>query len=108
VIMTAVAIRPVAATCTGECQKSGPLGLVVIIVLCIGCYFLFKSMSKHLKQVREDYPAQPPADRDRPGPAAPVRSAGGGSAGAGRESAGPAGQQSPPAGSAGAPGGEDD
>ena len=87
-IMTAVAIRPVAATCTGECQKSGPLGLVVIIVLCIGCYFLFKSMSKHLKRVREDYPPAPPADRPRR-----------------EDSAGASGQQNPPVG---APGGEDD
>ena len=40
----------------GESKKSGPLGLVVIIVLCVGCYFLFKSMSKHMKRVREDFP----------------------------------------------------
>jgi hypothetical protein len=36
-----------------ESKKSGPIGLVVIIVLCVACYFLFKSMSKHLRQVRE-------------------------------------------------------
>jgi hypothetical protein len=37
----------------GESKKSGPIGLVVIIVLCVVCYFLFKSLSKHLRRVRE-------------------------------------------------------
>jgi hypothetical protein len=48
--------HPQAAACTGECQKSGPLGLLVILLLCVACYFLFKSMSKHLKRVRENFP----------------------------------------------------
>ncbi len=62
-------LAPQAASCTGECQKSGPLGLVIIIVLCVGCYFLFKSMSKQLKRVREDFPADPSAGPGpRPGP----------------------------------------
>jgi hypothetical protein len=51
---------------SGESKKSGPIGLVVIIVLCVACYFLFKSMSKHLRSVREgDVPVSsptPPAD----------------------------------------------
>jgi hypothetical protein len=46
---------------SGEAVKSGPIGLAVILILCIACYFLFKSMSKHLKSVREDYPAATPA-----------------------------------------------
>jgi hypothetical protein len=29
----------------------------VILVLCVASYFLFKSMSKHLKKVREEFPA---------------------------------------------------
>jgi hypothetical protein len=41
----------------GESKKSGPIGLAVILVLCVGCYFLFKSMSKHLRKVREEFPA---------------------------------------------------
>jgi hypothetical protein len=45
----------------GESKKSGPIGLVVIIVLCVVCYFLFKSLSKHLKKVRDDFPEMPPA-----------------------------------------------
>jgi hypothetical protein len=46
---------------SGEAAKSGPIGLAVILILCIVCYFLFKSMSKHLKTVREQYP-QPKDD----------------------------------------------
>ena len=46
---------------TGEAAKSGPLGFAVILVLCVACYFLFKSMSRHLKRVREDFPAGSPA-----------------------------------------------
>lgn len=41
----------------GEGVKSGPIGLAVILVLCIAMYFLMKSMSKHLKRVRDDFPA---------------------------------------------------
>ena len=44
---------------SGEAAKSGPIGLAVILLLCIACYFLFKSLSKHLRTVRERYP-QPP------------------------------------------------
>ncbi len=45
---------------TGEAAKSGPIGLAVILLLCIACYFLFKSLSKHLRTVRERYPQPPP------------------------------------------------
>ena len=45
----------------GEGVKSGPLGLAVILVLCVAMYFLFKSMSKHLKRVREEFPVDRPA-----------------------------------------------
>ncbi len=46
----------------GEAKKAGPIGLVVIVLLCVACYFLFKSMSKHLKRVREEFPDVLPAD----------------------------------------------
>jgi hypothetical protein len=50
---------------SGEAVKAGPIGLVVILVLCIACYFLFKSMSKHLKTVRDNFPSdEPPAAAD--------------------------------------------
>lgn len=59
---------------TGEAAKSGPLGLAVILVLCVACYFLFKSMSKHLRTVREDFPkkgAKPAAGPEATGPTPP-------------------------------------
>ena|SRR5664279_2822924 len=45
----------------GENKKSGPIGLAVILLLCVACYFLFKSMSKHLRKVREEFPDGTPA-----------------------------------------------
>jgi hypothetical protein len=45
----------------GENKKSGPIGLAVILVLCVACYFLFKSMSKHLRKIREEFPTDAPA-----------------------------------------------
>jgi hypothetical protein len=41
---------------TGEAAKAGPLAIIVIAVLCIACYFLFRSMSRHLRKVREQFP----------------------------------------------------
>ncbi len=61
---------------SGEAAKSGPIGLAVILLLCVVSYFLFKSMSKHLRKVREQFPPddaparpvapQPPAKRAAP------------------------------------------
>jgi hypothetical protein len=57
---------------SGEAAKSGPIGLAVILILCILCYFLFKSMSKHLRKVREQFP-EPGASAPPPtSPAAPI------------------------------------
>ena len=47
---------------SGESEKSGPIGFAVILVLCVAAYFLFKSMSKHLKKVREEFPTELPPD----------------------------------------------
>ena len=64
---------------SGEAVKSGPIGFAVILLLCVACYFLFKSMSKHLKKVREEFPAdepRPPQARattpDEPGTTVPA------------------------------------
>jgi hypothetical protein len=45
---------------SGEGWKSGPIGLAVILALCVASYFLFKSMSKHLRKVREEFPVGQP------------------------------------------------
>ncbi|MDT4899225.1 MAG: hypothetical protein QOJ78_155 [Pseudonocardiales bacterium] len=59
---------------SGEAVKAGPIGLAVILILCIACYFLFKSMSKHLKAVRENFPTDESSAVD-PGAETPIRSA---------------------------------
>ena len=56
---------------SGEGLKSGPIGFAVILVLCVACYFLFKSMSKHLRKVREEFPADPSASPAPPSQSAP-------------------------------------
>ncbi|WP_375485987.1 hypothetical protein [uncultured Jatrophihabitans sp.] len=45
---------------SGEAVKAGPIGLAVILLLCIACYFLFKSMSGHMRRVRENFPVDAP------------------------------------------------
>jgi len=50
-----------------EAKKSGPLGLAVILVLCVACYFLFKSMSRQLKKVPPTFdPDESAAGADEP------------------------------------------
>jgi hypothetical protein len=44
---------------TSEGSKAGPIWFAVVLLLCIACYFLFKSMSKHLRNVRENFPQDP-------------------------------------------------
>ena len=55
----------------GEGVKSGPIALAIILVLCIVAYFLFKSMSKHLKKVRDEFPtdqSEEPRSGNKPEP----------------------------------------
>lgn len=56
---------------SGEAVKAGPIGLAVILILCIACYFLFKSMSKHMRRVREDFPVDAPGESTTPPAATP-------------------------------------
>lgn len=65
---------------TGEAAKSGPWGLAIILILCAACYFLFKSMSKHMRRVREDFPTRDSkpdgaADAKEPGRQSPAQQA---------------------------------
>lgn len=56
-----------------ENKKASALGLAVILALCVACFFLFRSMTKHLKKVRGGFPGQQagkptgPAASTRPG-----------------------------------------
>jgi hypothetical protein len=59
--LSALPVLATALLAGGENKKSGPIGLAIILVLCVACYFLFKSMSKHLRKVREEFPNDAPA-----------------------------------------------
>lgn len=83
--LAAAAVSAVSAEPSGEAAKSGPIGLGIILLLCVACYFLFKSMSKHLKHVREDFPGQ---QRD-PASATPTPPAKGGNSAVPAEAPGP-------------------
>jgi hypothetical protein len=65
--------------------KGGPIGLFVVLLLIIAVYFLYRSMSGHLRRLPEKFPgydqstngppttnpptnAAPPAEADQPGP----------------------------------------
>ena len=49
-----------------EDVKAGPLALLIILLLVVACYFLFRSMSRHLRRVPEDFPTDPGAPRSDP------------------------------------------
>ena len=60
----------------GEAKKAGPIALAVILVLAVVCYFLFRSMTRHLRKVREQFPVddappEPDNPRDTPGAGPP-------------------------------------
>ena len=55
----------------GESKKAGPIALLVILLLAIACFFLFRSMSKHLRRVRDDFPAGDRAPASSPPPVTP-------------------------------------
>jgi hypothetical protein len=58
---------------TGEGAKAGPIALLVILLLCTACYFLFRSMTKHLRKVRDDFPSELPPEPPPERPTEPPR-----------------------------------
>ena len=60
--MIAQALRPLADSDVG---KGSPIGLLVVLLLIVAVYFLYRSMNRHLGKVpREFSPDQrPPADQ---------------------------------------------
>lgn len=70
VAMSAAHVLADGDTGGGESKKAGPIALVVILVLCVACYFLFRSMTRHLRKVREEFPDddKPAAPDDAPPP----------------------------------------
>jgi hypothetical protein len=61
---------------SGEAKKAGPLALAVVLVLFVACYFLFRSMSRHLRKVRTEFPVGAPRAEPAAG-SAPSRPADG-------------------------------
>ncbi|MGN6607450.1 MAG: hypothetical protein ACTHMS_10650 [Jatrophihabitans sp.] len=49
-----------------EPLKSGPIGLGIILILCVVCFFLFRSMSRHMRNVRESFPGETRDAHGRP------------------------------------------
>jgi hypothetical protein len=89
--MRSAAVQLVLLADSGEEKKAGPLALAIILVLFIACYFLFRSMTRHLRKVRTQFPVgstvEPPAavaERPEAGgsSAAPVDAGSGGSSAA--------------------------
>lgn len=54
--MRSAAVQLVLLADSGEEKKAGPLALAIILVLFIACYFLFRSMTRHLRKVRTQFP----------------------------------------------------
>ncbi|MCW2603527.1 MAG: hypothetical protein JWN61_1662 [Pseudonocardiales bacterium] len=50
--------------------KAGPVALFVIVLLCVAAYFLFRSMSRHLRRVPEEFapPTTQGAEDTQPAP----------------------------------------
>ena len=46
--------------------KGSPIGLFVVLLLCVAVYFLYRSMSKHLRRVPPSF--DPPAAPEDPQP----------------------------------------
>lgn len=62
--MTASVLLAAGTSLGDEVHKAGPLWAVVVVLLGIACFFLFRSMSRHLRYVREH--AESATDEPRP------------------------------------------
>jgi hypothetical protein len=49
---------------TRAAYPSGPLGLIIVLALCLVCFFLFRSMNRHLKRVPRRFDDQPGPEQD--------------------------------------------
>ena len=58
--MSALLLAGAALAVPDDTDKAAPLGLLVVVILGVVCYFLFRSMSRHLRRVREDFPVDLP------------------------------------------------
>jgi hypothetical protein len=49
---------------------AGFIAFVVVMALCLACYFLFRSMNRHLKGLPTKFPQAPPAESETTEPPA--------------------------------------
>jgi hypothetical protein len=60
------AVQVVQLADSGHALGAGFIAFCVVLALAIACYFLFRSMSRHLKKVPPSFePPQPPTDPDQ-------------------------------------------
>lgn len=68
----------VLAAGTDDKDRASPIGLFVVLALCVAVYFLWKSMNRHLKKLPESFDAAAPIPGqrtelpDEPGASAPA------------------------------------
>lgn len=98
-----VALAVLADESGGESKKAGPIGLLVILLLAVACYFLFRSMTRHLRRVRDGFPGRGSGSSPGspgPGSASPGRSPEpappGSGSGSGISTSGPSSPESEP------------
>jgi hypothetical protein len=65
-LLPTVAGQPLAVLAADDKGRGSPIGLFVVLVLCIAVYFLWKSMNRHLKRVPPSFDAPPPERMARP------------------------------------------
>lgn len=70
-IAGATAVAAAAVLADGDdAFGAGFIAFVVVVALCVACYFLFRSMNKHLKGLPAHFP--PPGTEDLSDEAAPT------------------------------------
>lgn len=56
-----------------DTDKASPIGLFLVLILCIAVYFLYRSMSRHLRKVPSSFDPLPDStDPEHPEAAAPI------------------------------------
>jgi hypothetical protein len=49
----------------GDSLGAGFIAFSVVVVLSVACYFLFRSMNRHLRNVPATFDSAPPADKEK-------------------------------------------
>jgi hypothetical protein len=65
-LLPTVAGQPLVVLAADDKGRGSPIGLFVVLVLCIAVYFLWKSMNRHLKRVPPSFDPPPSEGVARP------------------------------------------